>query len=82
MLPNAINIPLRELSTAFGLRPGEFLRKYGQEKPNPEKTEVFFYCRAGPRAMQAAENVNSMGWEKTVCYYGSFIDWFGKTYNI
>lgn len=81
MLPNAINIPLRELPVAFGLRPGEFLRKYGQAKPNPE-TEIFFYCRAGPRAMQGAQNVNAMGWEKTVCYEGSYIDWFGKSYDM
>jgi rhodanese-related sulfurtransferase len=81
MIPTAINIPLRDLPTAFGLRPGEFQRKYGAPKPLPE-TEMFFYCRAGPRAMSAAQNVNSMGYEKTVCYYGSYTDWFGRSYPL
>ena len=79
VLPTSVNIPLRDIHTAFGLRPGEFQRKYGAPKPLLE-TEMIFYCRAGPRAMSAAQNVNSMGYEKTVCYSGSFADWFGRSY--
>lgn len=80
-IPSSVNIPLRDLPVAFGLRPGEFQRKYGVAKPNPE-TEVIFSCRAGPRAMQAAQWLNSAGWEKTICYYGSWIDWSGKSYDL
>ena len=79
VIPHSINIPLKELTTAFGLRPGEFRRKYGVDKPTPD-TEIIFACRAGPRAMQGAQNINAMGYDKTICYYGSFIDWFGRSY--
>lgn len=75
----AVNIPLGDINMAFGLRPGEFLRRYGVPKPNPD-TEIFFVCRAGVRAMQAALNVSSLGWPRTVVYKGSFIDWFGRSY--
>ncbi len=77
-IPRSINIPQREVPIAFGLRPGEWLRKYGVPKPGPE-TEIIFSCRAGPRALSAAKNVNAMGWERTICYWGSFLDWSGLT---
>ncbi len=75
-IPRSINIPQREVPTAFGLRPGEWLRKYGVPKPSPE-TEIVFHCRAGPRALSAAKNVNALGWERTICYWGSYLDWSG-----
>ena len=81
VIPSSVNIPLRDIPIAFGLRPGEFQRKYGVPKPKPD-TEMIFYCRAGPRAMSAAQNVNAMGFERTVCYYGSFQDWFNSSYPV
>lgn len=81
-MPGAINIPVKELPTAFGLRPGEFQRKYGVAKPSPD-TEIVFSCRAGPRALNAAKMVNSMGYDKTICYQGSFLDWYpDRFYNV
>jgi rhodanese-related sulfurtransferase len=77
-IPRAINIPQREVPTAFGLRPGEWLRKYGSPKPGPD-TEIIFHCRAGPRALSAAKLVNAMGYDRTIVYYGSFLDWSGLT---
>ena len=73
-IPGSINIPQREIPVAFGLRPGEWQRKYGVPKPGPD-SEIIFYCRAGPRALNAAKNVNALGFDRTVCYYGSFLDW-------
>ncbi len=77
-IPHAINIPQRDVPAAFGLRPGEWLRKYGVSKPGPD-TEIIFHCRAGPRALSAAKVVNAMGYDKTICYYGSFLDWSGMS---
>ncbi len=53
--------------------------RYGVPKPNPE-TEIVFACKAGIRAMNAAKNINAMGWKRTIVYSGSFQDWFGRTY--
>jgi rhodanese-related sulfurtransferase len=73
-IPRSINIPQREIPVAFGLRPGEWQRKYGVAKPGPE-SEIVFYCRAGPRALNAAQNASVLGYNKVICYFGSFLDW-------
>lgn len=74
-IPTAINIPLGQLEAEFNLKPAEFKKRYGVEKPTAT-TEVIFSCRAGPRAMQAAKFLSqSVGHPKTLCYYGSWVDW-------
>lgn len=78
-IPTSINIPLGmvadELGTNFDA--GAFKAKYGRDKPQ-RNTEIIFHCKIGRRSHSAAEIANSLGYQNTKNYLGSWTEWAEK----
>lgn len=73
-IPGAINIPVKSSPGALGLDAEEFKDTFGFEKPDTNKTLVF-YCLAGVRAGMGEELASTFGYEHRLNYVGSFGDW-------
>ncbi|KAI5633890.1 rhodanese-like domain-containing protein [Phthorimaea operculella] len=77
-IPNSINVPLGNVSTALGqLSDKEFLQTYQKPKPT-EDTEIIFYCMIGKRSGKAQDNALKLGYKNSKNYLGSFTDWAAK----
>ncbi|KPJ08854.1 Uncharacterized protein C4H3.07c [Papilio machaon] len=77
-IPNSINIPLGNVTTALNsLSEKEFEQMYGQKKPSEDK-EIIFYCMIGKRSGMAQQNAISIGYKNTKNYLGSWTDWASK----
>ncbi|KAF5102097.1 hypothetical protein D0Z00_000557 [Geotrichum galactomycetum] len=62
-IPTAINIPVKSSPGALGLEAEEFHDTFGFDKPDHEKTLVF-YCLAGIRSTTAEELACTFGYQK------------------
>ena len=62
-IPSAVNVPLTELSSAFGMRGADWHRAYGFPKPTKEQ-ELIFYCRSGKRSTTACDVAKRNGYQK------------------
>lgn len=62
-IPSAVNIPVKSSPGALGLEPEEFHDTFGFDKPDTEKTLVF-YCVAGIRSTTAEELACTFGYQK------------------
>lgn len=67
-IPSAINIPVKSSPGALGLEPEEFHDTFGFDKPDTEKTLVF-YCVAGIRSAAAEELACTFGYQKWVFHH-------------
>ncbi|XP_045535005.1 rhodanese domain-containing protein CG4456, partial [Papilio machaon] len=77
-IPNSINIPLGNVTTALNsLSEKEFEQMYGQKKPSEDK-EIIFYCMIGKRSGMTQQNAISIGYKNTKNYLGSWTDWASK----
>ncbi|KAJ2952042.1 hypothetical protein O0L34_g4303 [Tuta absoluta] len=77
-IPNSINIPLGNVTTALSqLADKEFLQTYQKQKPG-EDTEIIFYCMIGKRSGKAQDNALKLGYKNSKNYLGSFTDWAAK----
>ncbi|KPJ02914.1 Uncharacterized protein C4H3.07c [Papilio xuthus] len=77
-IPNSINIPLGNVTTALNsLSEKEFEQMYGQKKPS-EDNEIIFYCMIGKRSGMAQQNALSVGYKNAKNYVGSWTDWTSK----
>jgi len=74
VIPNAVNIPLRQVKEAFQQNPDAFEKKY-QVKMPAEEDPIIFSCLAGIRSAKAEVIVNSIGFTNTSNYQGGFADW-------
>lgn len=73
-IPGAINVPVKSAPGALGLHEEEFKLRFGFDKPDTDKTLVF-YCLAGVRATMADELAYTFGYNHRLNYAGSFNDW-------
>lgn len=73
-IPGAINVPVKSAPGALGLHEEEFKLRFGFDKPDVEKTLVF-YCLAGVRSTMAEELAYTFGYNKRLNYVGSFNNW-------
>lgn len=73
-IPGAINIPITSAVQSFHISDADFEDMYGFERPDKDKTLVF-YCKAGVRARAAAGLAQHAGWENIGEYPGSWLDW-------
>lgn len=80
-LPAARNVPLAELADAFALSPAAFTERYGFHLPT-KTTKIVAYCRTGARSERAAMILQLMGFVDVSNYRGSFVEWFGKSYDM
>lgn len=64
-IPSAVNVPLTELSAAFGMHHTDWLRAYGFPKP-AKGQELIFYCRSGMRSTTACDVAKRNGYTKSV----------------
>jgi rhodanese-related sulfurtransferase len=62
-IPTAINIPVKSSPGALGLEAEEFHDTFGFDKPDHDKTLVF-YCLAGVRSTTAEELACTFGYQK------------------
>lgn len=67
---------------AWYLTPDEFETRFGFPKPDPaegegEPAQMVFYCKAGVRAVAAAQMAVQAGYDPANIgvYYGSWLDW-------
>ncbi|XP_045765469.1 rhodanese domain-containing protein CG4456-like [Maniola jurtina] len=80
-IPNSINIPLGNVSTALGtMSESEFQTIYKRPKPT-EDTEIIFYCMIGKRSGMAQQNAINLGYKNVKNYLGSWTDWASKLHN-
>ncbi|XP_048479085.1 putative thiosulfate sulfurtransferase, mitochondrial [Plutella xylostella] len=78
-IPNSINIPLGDVSSALSTLPDkEFEKLYGTKKP-AEDAEIIFYCMIGKRSGMAQQNAISLGFKNARNYLGSWTDWARKS---
>ncbi|CDO55001.1 hypothetical protein DV451_004688 [Geotrichum candidum] len=73
-IPSAINIPVKSSPGALGLEAEEFHDTFGFDKPDQDKTLVF-YCLGGVRSTTAEELACTFGYQKRGNYKGSWADW-------
>uniref|UniRef100_S4PS43 Rhodanese domain-containing protein n=1 Tax=Pararge aegeria TaxID=116150 RepID=S4PS43_9NEOP len=77
-IPNSINIPLGNVSTALGIMTDkEFQSLYKRPKPT-EEGEIIFYCMIGKRSGMAQQNAINLGYKNVKNYLGSWTDWASK----
>ncbi|XP_045446905.1 putative thiosulfate sulfurtransferase, mitochondrial [Melitaea cinxia] len=78
-IPNSVNIPLGNVSTALGtMSEKEFEKLYNIPKPT-EETEIIFYCMIGKRSGMAQQNTINLGYKNVKNYLGSWLEWESKT---
>jgi len=80
VLPAARNVPLAELADAFAMSPIAFMDRYGFHLPT-KSTKIVAYCRSGARSERAAMILQMMGFVDVANYRGSYVEWFGKSYD-
>lgn len=51
-----------------------FTARFGRDKPQND-TEIIFSCKLGGRATKASEVAQSLGFENTKVYQGSWTEW-------
>ncbi|XP_050343958.1 uncharacterized protein LOC126769309 [Nymphalis io] len=74
-IPNSVNIPLGNVSTALRtMTENEFEKLYHIKKPT-EETEMIFYCMSGKRSGMAQQNAFNLGYKNVKNYLGSWIEW-------
>lgn len=73
-IQGAINIPVNSAPGALGLHEDEFKLQFGFDKPDAEKTLVF-YCLAGVRSTMAEELAYTFGYSHRLNYAGSLSEW-------
>nr|XP_026492857.1 putative thiosulfate sulfurtransferase, mitochondrial [Vanessa tameamea]XP_026492858.1 putative thiosulfate sulfurtransferase, mitochondrial [Vanessa tameamea] len=77
-IPNSVNIPLGNVSTALGtMTEKEFQKLYQIKKPS-EDAEIIFYCMSGKRSGMAQQNAFNLGYKNVKNYLGSWIEWSSK----
>ncbi|GME71422.1 unnamed protein product [Ambrosiozyma monospora] len=76
-IPNAINIPVKSSPGALGLSAEEFKLTFGFDKPDTEKT-LLFYCLGGVRSTLAEELAATFEYHHRLNYVGSWADWVEK----
>lgn len=52
----------------------EFKARFGRDKPQND-AEIIFSCKLGGRATKASEVAQSLGFENTKVYQGSWTEW-------
>ncbi|KAJ6256908.1 hypothetical protein Dda_7791 [Drechslerella dactyloides] len=82
VIPNSVNISIKEHLTPFMLPPEQFEETFGFSKPAKD-TVLVFSCKAGVRSDNAARMALAAGYEVS-SYKGGWLDWAkntgGKTY--
>ncbi|KAI1765493.1 Rhodanese-like protein [Hypoxylon sp. FL1150] len=77
-IPGALNVPVASAPDSFHVPTDEFEMRYGTPRPDPDETELVFYCKAGVRSRAAATIAREAGYKKVGEYPGSWVDWVGK----
>lgn len=62
------------LEETLKLPDDEFKTRFGRDKPQND-TEIIFSCKLGGRATKASEVAQSLGFENTKIYQGSWTEW-------
>uniref|UniRef100_A0A0R3WKG8 Rhodanese domain-containing protein n=1 Tax=Hydatigena taeniaeformis TaxID=6205 RepID=A0A0R3WKG8_HYDTA len=62
--PNAVNIPLGEVDSAFALSEADFKAKYGVPKPRVTDDNIIFVCKVGKRSLTACKSIEKYGYKK------------------
>ncbi|KAJ9486274.1 hypothetical protein VN97_g7048 [Penicillium thymicola] len=82
IIPTAVCVPMASQGDAWYLTPDEFETRFGFAKPDPaegegEPAQMVFYCKAGVRAVAAAQMAVQAGYDpaNVGVYYGSWLDW-------
>lgn len=80
MLPTAIHIEAKQLSSALDLDDEEFLRRYGHPKPDRDHTEIILYGASNVTAIFATNTCKSHGYRKASFFTGDWQRW-AKNFN-
>lgn len=78
-IPTAINMPIQSQPEGLFLPPDEFRDRFGFDKPDPQHTELVFYCKAGVRSRFAARMAVEQGYASVGEYRGSWDDWVRRS---
>ncbi|ESO86434.1 hypothetical protein LOTGIDRAFT_79406, partial [Lottia gigantea] len=74
-IPNAVNIPLKELSSALSLPPDKFQALYSLDISEPEDNRLVFSCRSGVRNSMALTIALELGFINSRHYGGGYSEW-------
>ncbi|POS85434.1 hypothetical protein EPUL_001849 [Erysiphe pulchra] len=76
-IPGSLNIPLSSFPEVFTMTADEFRKLIGFTRPKNE-VELIFFCQAGKRSSQAANEALKAGWPRVGNYSGSWLDWSAR----
>ncbi|VDM17629.1 unnamed protein product [Hydatigera taeniaeformis] len=75
-IPGALNIPIGEVESAFGLGETDFNTKYGVPKPKATDDNIIFFCKSGGRGLRACKCIEKYGYKRyelVILFFGSTI---------